>query len=113
MKLNIHLFAFYLLALSLIPCGDGGGGIVEFALHQFGIEHQEHSDHQQHSNSCGDDACSPFCICNCCSTTVDLQVKPALKIKTPLAYQQAGPDFFSKIYPDIFIATVWQPPKWS
>jgi len=53
MKLAIHIFTFYMFALSLAPCGDGGNGIVEIAKHFFGVEHQHISDHDQHSNGCG------------------------------------------------------------
>jgi len=69
MKLTIHIFAIYMFALSLIPCGDGGGGIVEIVNHLFGIAHQHQSDHDHHSKGCGDDTCTPFCVCSCCSIT--------------------------------------------
>ena len=62
MKLVINIFTIYMLALSLVPCGDGGGGIVEIVNHFLVIEHQHISDHEQHSNGCGDDTCSPFCV---------------------------------------------------
>jgi len=62
MKLAIKIFAMYLLALSLVPCSDGGGGILEIVNQVFGIEHQHISDHEEHSNGCGDDTCSPFCV---------------------------------------------------
>jgi len=49
-KLAIHIFTIYILALSLAPCGDGGNGIVEITKQFFGVEHQHISDHDQHSN---------------------------------------------------------------
>ena len=82
MKLAIHILTIYILALSLAPCSDGGGGIVETANHFLGIEHQHVSDHEHHSNGCGDDTCTPFCVCSCCSMALEIPVTPSLKIKT-------------------------------
>jgi len=81
MKLAIHIFTFYMLALSLVPCGDGGNGIVEIAKHFFGAEHQHVSDHDQHSNGCGDDTCTPFCICSCCSMALDIPIRLSFQVK--------------------------------
>ena len=113
MKIAIHIFTIYMLALSLIPCGDGGGGIVELANHFFGLEHQHVSDHQQHSQGCGDDTCSPFCVCSCCSSAIDIPIKLPLEEKYFPPKAVNTPSFFSSIIPFSFHDTIWQPPKLS
>lgn len=102
-----------MLALLLVPCGDGGGGIVEIANHFFEIEHEHLSDHEQHSNSCGDDSCSPFCVCSCCSISVNSPINADLNIKfIPLLV-------FKKIFisddkiVSSFNPLIWHPPTFS
>ena len=111
MKLTIHLFTFYMFALSLVPCGDGGGGIVEIANHFFGIEHQDSSDHDQHSNTCNDDLCSPFCICSCCSSVLDAPVKLPFVVKSLTPAPGIKPSFVPDFTLSSFPAFIWQPPK--
>lgn len=113
MKLTIRIFTIYMFVLSLIPCGDGGGGFVELVNHYFGVEHQHISDHKQHSNSCGDDTCSPFCICSCCSTTISAPEKLPFQVTSPPPIPSRTPSFFSNINPSSFFASIWQPPRFS
>jgi len=113
MKLTIHIFAFYMLALSLVPCGDGGGGIVEIVNHLLGEEHQHISDHEQHSNDCGDDTCTPFCICSCCSMALDIPAKLPFQVK----YLPPTPANLPSEYSDFILTSyhhsIWQPPRFS
>lgn len=113
MKIAIHIFTLYMLALSLIPCGDGGGGIVEIANHFFGIEHQHISDHEQHSNSCGDDTCTPFCVCNCCSISVNIPTNIDFYDKYLMLVSQKLPSYKSNFYSSGFNTSVWHPPTFS
>ena len=113
MKLTIHIFTIYMLALSLVPCGDGGGGIVEIVNHFFGVEHQHISDHDQHSNGCGDDTCSPFCVCSCCSISIDVPTNIAFTDKHILIVSQKSPFYTSNFYPSGYDASIWQPPRRS
>ena len=113
MKLAIHIFAIYMLALALVPCGDGGGGIVETLKHIAGIEHQHISDHDQHSNNCGDDTCAPFCVCSCCSTVIDTPEKLPFQEVSLSPIPSSTPSFLLNINPSSFFAAIWQPPKFS
>lgn len=113
MKRATQFFTIYILFLSLIPCSDGGSGIVEIAMHLFGVTHQEYSDHEQHSNTCGDDHCSTFCICSCCSSAVDFPAKLPLLFKSPAPLPGTTPSFFSNIIHSSFTFPVWQPPKYG
>jgi hypothetical protein len=111
MKITIHLFTVYMFALSLVPCGDGGGGIVEIANHFFGIEHQDASDHEQHSNTCNDDLCSPFCICSCCSSVLDSPVKLPFVVRSLASIPGTKPSFVPNFIHSSFPAFIWQPPQ--
>ena len=111
MKIAINIFAFYLFALSLVPCGDGGGGIIEMAEYVFGAEQQVQADHQQHSDPCDGDLCSPFCICSCCSLTLDITEKTPLRVKAPASILKVKPSFVPNIFPSIYCTSFWQPPR--
>ena len=113
MKITVHILSIYMLALSLVPCGDGGGGIVEIAKHFFEVEHSHFSDHVQHSNDCEDDNCSPFCICSCCSSGMDYPVKPALQLRTPTTLVGTIPSFIPTFISSPYNHAVWQPPTFS
>ncbi|MCB0534823.1 MAG: hypothetical protein KDD14_21640 [Saprospiraceae bacterium] len=111
MRWIVRFFTVYMIALSLVPCGDGGGGIVEIANHFLGVEHLENADHNPHSNTCNDDPCSPFCICRCCSTAMDYPVKsPALAAPhlLPPVKKLFCTDKFTL---SSFLASIWQPPQ--
>lgn len=113
MKIATHIFIIYMLALALVPCGDGGGGITEIIRYFTEEEHLFMSDHEQHSNSCGDDTCSPFCICSCCSSVMDTPIKLHFQITPKTAIPSNTPSFFININPSSFFAAIWQPPKLS
>ena len=113
MKIVIQLFAFYMLALSLAPCSDGGGGIVEIVNHLFGIEHLDVSHHEHHSNDCGDDFCPPFCICSCCSSALDTPTKIPFRIKELVLLPKSVPVCFRNEVSFSFQQSIWQPPRIS
>ena len=113
MKISTYIFTFYMLTLSLVPCGDGGGGIVELIKHLNGIEHHHVSDHQQHSKGCGDDTCTPFCVCNCCSMTINVPTIANLT-EVPLKFISGTTlAYNSNFYPSGYLSSIWQPPKFS
>ena len=111
MKTATNIFAIYMLVLSVVPCGDGGGGIVEIANHLFGIEQQDDPGHEQHSGTCDDDLCSPFCICSCCSMVFDIIKKMPFQIKMPASAIKEKPSFVPNISPSIYYSSFWQPPR--
>jgi hypothetical protein len=113
MKITIRIFAIYILALSLLPCSDGGRGIVETVMQFVDGEQHDLSVYEQHSNSCDNDSCSTFCICSCCSAALDFPVKTVFKIKTPAPFPSLKPSFVPEIIHSSFSTAVWQPPKFS
>lgn len=112
-KITIHIFTIYIFALSLVPCGDGGGGIVEIVQHVLEITNEHPTNHEQHSRDCEDDACSAFCICSCCSIALDMPTELP-KLTTHLtAISTKISAIFSDFIPTSFHHSVWQPPRFS
>ena len=101
-----------MLALSLIPCGDGGGGLVALVNHFSDVEHSVEADHD-HSKDCGDDFCSPFCVCSCCSTVIDSPTKFSFQLKTPTPSPNSTPSCLHNEISLLFNPSVWQPPRFS
>ncbi len=96
------LFALFLLVLAMVPCTDTHSGPVsddELSMH---VSNQDEHNH-------GDESCSPFCTCQCCSVHVTFSELPS-----PLVFRLAMEDV---VHPQA-IGTplqanvpVWQPPK--
>ena len=113
MKVFTYIFSFYMILLSLAPCGDGGNGIIEIVHNILNIEYEHISDHEEHSNSCGDDSCTPFCICSCCSTpvyTIDHFEEPTISI---FSQPDTKPSFIPNLVSSSINLSIWQPPKFS
>lgn len=111
MKIIIRILTFYIFTLSLVPCGDGGGGIMKIANYLFNIESQNISENNQNSDPCQDSPCSPFCICSSCFTALDTakEIRLPEKIVTPLP--KTTPSFIAHFHPFSFNHSIWQPPK--
>lgn len=102
MKFIIGLFALYLLTLAMVPCTDTHSKSVpedELSWHV--------SDQDQHNH--GDETCSPFCTCQCCSVHVTFSELPS-----PLVFRVAMEDV---VHPQAIGTPLqaevpfWQPPK--
>jgi hypothetical protein len=113
MKIAVYILTIYMLALALIPCGDGGGGIVEIVHELMGTEHHDSEDHEQHSNNCEDDHCSPLCICNCCSSVFDPSEKEQVALKVPNWVFLETPIFTDQVKLSNYADSIWQPPRCS
>ena len=110
MKFAKYIFTLYIFALALIPCGDGGGGIVEIAKYFLELNHNHVSNHEQHSNNCGDDSCSPFCICSCCSLTLETPEDIIFLDKYVAPFPQGTPAHINTLSPCNFRPSIWHPP---
>ncbi|MBR9922686.1 MAG: hypothetical protein GYB31_17790 [Bacteroidetes bacterium] len=111
MKFFIKIFTIYIFALSLAPCGDGGGGIIVIANQLLGLEIQNSLDAEQNSDPCEDSPCSPFCICSSCFTAFDTAKEIHLPEKTPTLIPKTTPSFIPHFHPSSFNHSIWQPPK--
>jgi hypothetical protein len=101
-KLLTFIFAFYFLALPLLPCGDE----IEcnLSVQQMVVQSQNHSEHEHQT-----DLCSPFCICSCCSIAINLHHAKSLSIIPFGITQKFSERHFSFV--SEFMRSVWQPPK--
>lgn len=113
MRRGTTIFAIYLLTLSIIPCGDNGGGIIEVLNQWFNAEHEYFSDHQHHNNTCGDDSCAPFCICSCCSINTSIPTGIGFICKEWASISITILPRYFNCYLSEYLTSVWQPPKFS
>lgn len=105
MKFFTLIFSIYLLAISMLPCGDANNECNTTAPQTETTQNHSHkTDHN--------DVCSPFCICSCCSTVANFSIPESRVIeeKTVFAEIQKFPirdfNFVSNYY-----GNIWQPPK--
>jgi len=104
MKIIALILSLCILALSAIPCIDAK---ADLSGHQVEIA-QPCKDTHQHNEA---DNCSPFCTCNCCTTSVILQEYMAESV----CFSFSGKKYFpvSDNCHSNLLASIWQPPKMS
>jgi hypothetical protein len=89
-----------------MPCGDKN----ECESMSVSTELTQNTNHEKHEHH--KELCSPFCICACCGTNVNItahasyQVMENPIIHTALSYSLANEDILSN-----FFGNIWQPPK--
>jgi hypothetical protein len=76
------------------------------------LEQTEIADHEDHSNDC-DDGCSPFCVCSCCSLTMNVPSTIFFSSNLTFNIEENISPFSSNFYPSSFSTSVWHPPKYS
>jgi len=87
-----------------LPCADEVIDFTKYFTELNIVQHHHHDPNQT-------DDCSPFCVCSCCSVTVDLSVfifdtKPEQKIETKIVpYYKESISTYTNL--------IWQPPKIS
>ena len=105
MKIITLLFSIYIIVLSCIPCEEAEINIGNKTA-SYLTETNSPSDHQH------EDACSPFCICNCCHCSgfykLNDHTKITLFIKTIIEKQTT--EYTSSLFSN-FQNSIWQPPK--
>ena len=111
MKIAIRILTIYIFALSLAPCGDGGGGIMVIANHHIAIEIQNSIEKEQNSDPCEDSPCSPFCICSSCFTALDTAKEILLLEKVLTSLPKTTPSFLAHFKPFNFNLAIWHPPQ--
>jgi predicted aldo/keto reductase-like oxidoreductase len=88
-----------------MPCGDD---MVVSYNNEHSISHVEDSSHNHDSES--DDGCTPFCICQCCGTSIDLPLYSLIYSKKKAKNSQHYPNYISN-YSFDFKGGVWHPPS--
>lgn len=105
------ILSFYILALSLLPCGDVVSVFEEVDL--VSIETAKQEDQHEHSNNCNDDPCSPICGCSCCSIIMDYIRAIFIHLVAPQKPSVQLPNTFNNKIGILSIYDIWQPPKLS
>lgn len=105
MKFLTVIFGIYILALSVMPCGDTYNAYkTNTVLTENSQSHSHDSDHN--------DQCSPFCTCACCSISSSSKLAPLnIKITKPevvskLTFPHQNFSLVSNYY-----GNIWQPPR--
>jgi hypothetical protein len=103
-KLTCFIFTLYLACLAVYPCSDRYTCADE---KKAGITIVDTTDHDHDANE--SDHCTPFCICSCCSTS--MQATALLNIDL----QQTTHNTVFIPYRENYIPnsshSIWQPPK--
>jgi hypothetical protein len=97
--------AVIVLALSCIPCMDGAYAMTNNAAT---IENSTSKNRQEQQHK-GNDACSPFCTCNCCA---GFAFSP-FSIKVQSIVHVAAKKYSSYLSSSAIAISlpVWQPPQ--
>jgi hypothetical protein len=110
MKIFCFVFSFYILLLSLAPCGEMTA-IGELQNKEISQQTQIQTDTQTDEN--GDD-CSPFCICSCCHFSTAYQFKTfSVTNKVTVSAMFRAENLYQNPYAKEYKTSVWQPPKFN
>lgn len=94
------LMAIYVLGLSLMTCTDG---MVKddcaLTTHFHAAQDSQHGE---------DEACSPFCVCSCCSNVVVTTIAYTFTLSPVIGERSVLP---APRFTSAERASVWQPPK--
>lgn len=102
MRFLASILIIYMLYMLSTPC-------VDAALSYNNLFSSNTSQHDQTDGHKTHDACSPFCVCSCCSIAVVL-TNYHFDSKPFLAYQES--DFpIDLSFISLFIQSIWQPPQ--
>lgn len=106
MKFFAYIFSIYILALSLMPCTDAlGMNAPNTSKTEITKTHNGDAEHN--------DFCSPFCICSCCNTPVNITFDSfSIKVNKPVATSLKIP-VFNFFFASNYYGSIWQPPKIS
>jgi hypothetical protein len=104
MKVLCLLLSMYVLYMVSLPC-------VDEAIDNSKTFTELATTHHHHHDPGQADACSPFCVCACCSVTVDLSV--FVFVSNPVRNIQSKLVPYYKENVSSYFHSIWQPPKVS
>ena len=100
------LFSMIILLQSGLPCKDEA---IHSISARFSTTDQSTIIHKEDADNGQKDDCSPFCVCNCCSTSYVQQMIAVLALPF-LNYKSDYPSPKPSEFTDVSLP-VWQPPK--
>ncbi|WP_298712638.1 DUF6660 family protein [Chitinophaga sp.] len=104
MRYATIILSILLLILSCIPCADQGLGGTDSHDHYSSVQERADNHHSHHS-----DACSPLCVCSCCSVVTFVHQHVSVDLSLP-ASLSAYNSFHSHSYPEQAFP-IFQPPQ--
>ena len=91
---------------TFLPCADVETSNFTHTASKIGAKHDNHSHDQEN------DACPPFCVCNCCGQQIlnfSQEIAPQFrKIATEITTQIPA---YKSILASNFYGSIWQPPQ--
>jgi hypothetical protein len=103
MRYLVIVVSIYMTFLALMPCQDNNDMAANPQL-QTSVQKNQPGNEQ-----CGQESCTPFCTCSCCSTVRQLTAGSPVTVFTKLV---------TRIYPDYEPSSIrkqaikiWQPPQ--
>jgi hypothetical protein len=105
-KIINFILSSYLIFLSCIPCTDTKEDIAVNSTYEYA------TNNDNHSHETSNDACSPFCICNCCGQTI-LNYQPVIVCNFLVPTEEIktfNSGYNSRLIP-VFSGSIWQPPQ--
>lgn len=107
MKYLVTILTVLVIYHSAIPCADVNGA------DDCGTETQFHAENNQNDDDHSDtDACSPFCVCQCCHTPI-ISCSNVVGSSTVTSKQYDKADYYQSFHTNSMIHAVWHPPKFS
>ncbi len=102
-KLFAAILSIYILLMVCKPYVDGA--IISHSQKELAAA-------ENHSHDSTDDACSPFCICSCCSVQIVLFTQPIIyHLQSASAFIQIRTPTYNSIFISDFFENIWQPPQ--
>jgi hypothetical protein len=96
------LLSVYLLALMVLPCNDDHSHAQVTTENQIAQADNHHDDV---------DACSPFCVCACCTTPIMVQQIIAFEsLPAIIPYNREVNSFYMPVA-STYSGSIWQPPQ--
>ena len=104
MKMVAFILSVLIFWMTVMPCADAHDTVCHSENAISLTEGHVHTDGQDEN-----EGCTPFCVCECCGTTVTFLALPALDI--PVEEVVFAYDFhYSFHYSFTFAKALWRPP---
>ncbi|WP_430981267.1 DUF6660 family protein [Sphingobacterium faecium] len=101
MKIFVYILCLYFIGLTMVPCADQVQEAT--AINITGTQDKGHSDEHQ-------DYCSPFCICSCCSTVLNIEQTNTISFIIVLLESKRKIAYETNLY-SFDYSSIWQPPQ--
>ncbi|WP_146171078.1 DUF6660 family protein [Sphingobacterium faecium] len=102
MKIFVYILSLYFIALTMVPCADHEQESSAVQTAEYKDIHHNEEEHV--------DYCSPFCICSCCSTVLNIEHNTMISFVTVLLHSKDEIAYESTFY-SFDYSSIWHPPQ--